>query len=66
MFDLLSLVSIVFNTKEIIEEKLEKPAPKNARFDWDAYWEDVRNGMSAMEQVRKRERGGYMTTKPLA
>ena len=66
MFDFLFFVSIIFNTKEIIEEKLEKPAPKGARFDWDAYWKDVENGMSTIDQIKKRERGGYMTTKPLA
>lgn len=51
--------------KEIIKEKTEPVAPKGTRFDWDAYWADVEKGMPAMEQVRKRQRGDYMTTKPI-
>lgn len=51
---------------QIIKEALEKPAPKGTRFDWDAYWKDVENGMGAMEQVRKRQRGGYWTTEPMS
>ena len=50
---------------QIVKEALEKPAPKGTRFDWDAYWKDVENGMGAMEQVRKRQRGGYWTTEPM-
>jgi hypothetical protein len=64
MFGLLTIVSTLFSIKEAIKEKNEPVAPKGTRFDWDAYWEDVRNGVGTMEQVRKRERGGYMTTKP--
>lgn len=64
MFGLLSIISMLFTGKEIIKEAMEKPAPKGTRFDWDAYWKDVENGIGAMEQVRKRERGEYMTTKP--
>lgn len=58
------LLHCFFAAKEIIEEKTEKPAPKGTRFDWDAYWEDVRNGMTSVEQIKKRQRGGYLTTKP--
>ena len=50
---------------QIVKEALEKPAPKGTRFDWDAYWKDVENGIGAMEQVRKRQSGGYMTTEPM-
>jgi hypothetical protein len=64
MFGLLSVVSMILTTKEIIKEKTEPVAPKGTRFDWDAYWEDIRNGMTIMEQIKKRERGGYLATKP--
>lgn len=50
---------------QIVKEVLEKPAPKGTRFDWDAYWKDIENGIDPMEQVRKCERGDYRTTKPL-
>ena len=59
------ILGALFCAKEIIKEKIEPVAPKGTRFDWDAYWKDIENGMPCMEQVRKRERGGYMTTKPL-
>ena len=65
MFDLLFLVSTFFTGKELVKEKLEKPAPTGTRFDWDAYWKDIENGMTTMEQIKKRERGGYNTTEPL-
>lgn len=58
-------IVLILALKQIIKEALEKPAPKGTRFDWDAYWKDVENGMPSMEQVRKRQRGGYMTTDPL-
>lgn len=64
MFGLLSVVSMILTTKEIIKEKTEPIPPKGTRFDWEAYWEDIKNGMSTTEQIKKRERGGYMTTKP--
>ena len=62
---ILAALAAFLSTKEIIKEKTEPVAPKGTRFDWDAYWADVEKGMPAMEQVRKRQRGGYMTTKPL-
>ena len=61
-----AVFSVIFAIYEIIKEKTEPVAPKGTRFDCDAYWADIDNGMSAMEQVRKRQRGGYMTTKPLS
>ena len=64
MFGLLGFVSILFAIKEVVKEKTEPVVPKGTRFDWDAYYKDIENGISAMEQVRKRQRGGYMTTKP--
>lgn len=63
--NLLFIIAIVLAIRQILKETLEKPAPKGTRFDWDAYWKDIENGMPAMEQVRKRQRGGYMTTEPL-
>lgn len=65
MFNWFTALAIGFAAKEIIKEKTEPVAPKGTRFDWDAYWEDVKNGTSCMEQVRKCEHGGYMTTKSL-
>lgn len=64
MFGALTAIAVVISVWQIVKEKTERPMPKNARFDWDAYWTDIRNGIGAMEQVRKRERGGYITTKP--
>ena len=64
MFNLLCFVSIIFTIKAFVKEKTEPVAPKGTRFDYDAYWEDVRNGIGAMEQVKKIERGEYYTTKP--
>ena len=64
MFGLITIVSTLLTTKEFIKEKIEKPAPKGTRFDWDAYYKDIENGIGAMEQVRKCQSGGYITTKP--
>lgn len=65
MHGILAAFAAILSAKEIIKEKTEPVAPKGTRFDWDAYWADVEKGMPAMEQVRKRQCGGYMTTKPL-
>lgn len=65
MLDWLTALATVFAAREIIKEKTEPVAPKGTRFDWDAYWDDVKNGIPAMEQVKKRQSGGYTTTKPL-
>lgn len=62
---LMTIFSTLYLSGQAIKEKTEPVAPKGTRFDWDAYWADVENGMPAMEQVRKRQRGGYMTTKTL-
>ena len=61
----LLVVALICGIYKLLNEVFEKPAPKGTRFDWDAYWKDVENGMSSMDQVRKRQRGGYMTTEPL-
>ena len=62
---ILFIFGIIAAIVTLVKEALEKPAPKGQRFDWDAYWKDVENGMDSMEQVRKRQRGGYLTTDPL-
>ena len=33
--------------------------PPNAYFDWNEYYEDIRNGMSCTEQLRKNKKYGY-------
>lgn len=63
--NVLLIIGIILAVWKLLKEALENPAPKGTRFDWDAYWKDVENGMDSMEQVRKRQRGGYMTTEPL-
>lgn len=63
MLNWFTALATMLAAKEIIQEKIEPVAPSNTCFDWDAYWADVKNGMPAMEQVRKRQRGGYMITK---
>lgn len=65
MNGLFGLVGLLFGASEIIKEKTTKPLPKATRFDWDAYYEDIRKGMTTQEQIKKRQRGGYWTTKPL-
>lgn len=42
----------------------QKKIPKGARFDWDAYWKDVREGLTTQEQLKKKENLEYWTTKP--
>ena len=64
MVSLLGLISTLFVAKKIVSEALEKPVPKGTRFDWDAYYEDIKNGMDHKTQLKKRQRGGYNTTKP--
>ena len=62
---LITVFSALFLGVQVVKEKTEPVVPKGTRFDWDVYWADVEKGMPAMEQIRKRQRGGYMTTKPL-
>lgn len=63
MFNLFGLVCILYSAVQIIKEAFEKPIPKEAKFDWDAYYEDIRNGMTTMQQIEKRKKGEYLTTK---
>lgn len=65
MIDLLAILAACWTIKEVVKEKMEPVAPKGTRFDWDAYQKDIENGIGAMEQVRKCQSGGYMTTAPL-
>ena len=58
------VIAIVYIAYKLLSEALEKPLPKGAYFDWDAYDEDIRRGMTTEEQLKKRKRGGYYTTKP--
>ena len=61
---LFGVIATLFAGKQLIKEKMEKPTPKGTRFDWDAYYKDIENGMTTMEQIKKRQNGGYNTTKP--
>ena len=65
MLDWFASIATIFAAREVIKERCEPVAPKGTRFDWEAYWADVDRGMSAMEQVKKRQSGGYTTTKPI-
>ena len=62
---ILAVLSAIVLGTEIVKEAVEPVAPANRRFDWDAYYEDIRNGMSVQEQIKKRAKGGYYTTKPI-
>ena len=64
MINVLSIVAALLFAKEVVAERIEPVAPKGTRFDWAAYWHDANNGIAAMEQVRKRQSGGYATTMP--
>lgn len=65
MLNLLSLIGSLFVAKEAIQETLEPVAPPEQHFDWDAYFDDINSGITPMEQVRKRQRGGYNTCEPI-
>lgn len=62
MFGLITVISMLFSARELIKEKIEPIAPATTRFDWDAYRSDI-SKMSVKEQMKKVERGGYITTK---
>lgn len=64
MIDVLSIVAALLFIKEVAKERLEPVAPKGTRFNWAAYWQDIDNGLGAMQQTRKRQSGGYTTTMP--
>lgn len=65
MINLFAALAACLTIKEVVQEKAEPVAPKGTRFDWNMYWDDVDRGMSATEQINKRQSGGYMTTAPL-
>lgn len=51
---------------KLVKESLEKPAPKDQRFDWDLYYKDVNDdNVDCNEILRRREKGYYYTTEPL-
>ena len=58
----IAVIGLLFAIIEIVQEKTESVAPKGTRFDWDEYHDDIRNGMTTEQQIKKRQRGGYMTT----
>ena len=64
MTSLLGFISTLFVATKVVSEALEKPAPKGTRFDWDAYYKDIENGMDFKTRLRKRQKGGYNTTEP--
>ena len=64
MCNLFGIGCILYSIVQSIKESTEKPVPQETYFDWDAYWEDVRNGMTSVEQIKKRKSGGYLTTIP--
>ena len=62
---LLGIIAIIYVLIQWIKEKTEKPAPKDARFDWDAYYEDIEKGVPVEVWLQKHKKGLYTTTKPL-
>ena len=64
MFNIITLLATAVAGTKIVKEKLEPTVPAGTRFDWDAYWEDIRNGMDCQTQIKKQQRGGYNTTAP--
>lgn len=58
------IVAIIYLLYAFIKEKTHKKPPEGTYFDYDAYWKDIENGMDAMEKIKKRKNGGYLTTKP--
>lgn len=64
MFWMLILIGLGCTVGGLIKEAAEPTVPKGIYFDWDAYWKDIENGMGIQEQIKKRQRGGYMTNNP--
>ena len=58
------VIAVVYIGYHLLKEALEKPAPQGRYFDWDAYQQDVRNGITAEEQMKKCRCGAYYTTIP--
>lgn len=64
MFSIMCAIGIIVTIALAINDKATtKPIPPDARFDWDAYYADLANGMDKMTQLEKRRRGEYWTTK---
>ena len=64
MLGIWTFLAIIYLAYKLISEACEKPKSKYYHKDWDAYFEDLNNGMSTAEQIRKERRGGYMTEEP--
>ena len=65
MFDLSFVVALLFTIKELIKEKFGHTTYSGTRFDWDAYYNDINNGIPSVEQVKRRQQGAYQTIEPL-
>lgn len=61
---LLFITAILYTIYQLCKEKTEKPLPKNSRFDWDKYREDISNGVTATELLNREKKGAYWTTEP--
>jgi hypothetical protein len=57
MYLLIAILIIIYFVAK--ENREDKKMPPNAYFDWDEYYEDIRNGMSCTEQLRKEQNYGY-------
>lgn len=57
---IITIIGLFFAVKEIVQEKREPVMPKGMYFDWNEYWDDVKNGMTTEQQIKKRQKGGYM------
>lgn len=64
MLDLFAVLSGILLGKEIIQEKMQKPAPSEQRFDWVKYCDDVNAEVDIVEVVKRRQNGYYNTTEP--
>lgn len=64
MFNIMCVIGIIVTIATMIGDRAKsKPIPPDAKFDWDAYYADLANGMDKMTQLEKRRRGEYWTTK---
>lgn len=58
------ILSLLHITSGVLRDKFESDATVNQRFDSDVYWQDVEKGIRTVEQLKKRQSGAYLTTKP--
>ncbi len=56
----LAVILVVYN---LFKESRPSKMPPNAYWDWDEYWQDVENGMSSQQQLKKIENYGYYKSK---